>query len=249
MRKHVPNFITSLNIFSGSLAVMFALDGNVNLAVLLLFAAAVFDFLDGMTARLLKAYSPIGKELDSLADMISFGLAPGVIVLTLQKYALFGQVSPLARTHGGWLTWVFLLSPFLIPVLSGLRLAKFNIDERQTTSFIGLPTPANAIFFASLGLIAENGNMPVLDRILLNPYTLLFFTIVMSLLLVSEIPMFSLKIKSVKWSGNQIRYLFLLMVLVLIYFFSFYGITLSILLYILISFSVSLKKADKTIPE
>jgi len=243
MRKHIPNFLTSLNIVSGSLSVMFALEGHINLAVLTMFLAALFDFFDGMSARLLKAYSPIGKELDSLADMISFGLAPGMMVLTLQKYALFGNVSSLVGTSGGWLTWVFLLSAFFIPVMSGLRLAKFNIDERQTTSFIGLPTPANAIFFASLALIAENGNMPVLDGILLTPYSLLFFTVVMSLLLVSEIPMFSLKIKNLKWSGNQVRYLFLLTVLVLTYFFSFYGITLSILLYILISFTLSLKKS------
>lgn len=242
MRKHIPNFLTSLNIVSGSLSVTFALEGHINLAVLTMFLAAVFDFLDGMSARLLKAYSPIGKELDSLADMISFGLAPGMIVFTLQKYALFGDVPSLVDTSGGWLSWVFLLSAFFIPVMSGLRLAKFNIDERQATSFIGLPTPANAIFFASLALIAENGNIPVLDRILLNPYSLLFFTIVMSLLLVSEISMFSLKIKHLKWNGNQVRYLFLLTALVLIYFFSFYGITLSILLYILVSFTLSLKK-------
>jgi CDP-diacylglycerol---serine O-phosphatidyltransferase len=243
MRKHIPNFLTSLNIVSGSLSVSFALEGHINLAVLAMFFAALFDFFDGMSARLLKAYSPIGKELDSLADMISFGLAPGMIVLTLQKYALFGDVRSLVGTSGGWLTWVFLLSAFFIPVMSGLRLAKFNIDERQSTSFIGLPTPANAIFFASLALIAENGNMPVLDTLLLNPYTLLFFTIVMSLLLVSEIPMFSLKIKHLRWNGNQVRYLFLLTTLVLIYFFSFYGITLAILLYILISFTLSLKKS------
>ena len=242
MRKNIPNFLTSLNIFSGSLSVMFALEGHINLAVLTMFFSTVFDFFDGMSARLLKAYSPIGKELDSLADMISFGLAPGVMVLTLQKYALFGDVRSLVGIPGGWLTWIFLLSTFFIPVMSGLRLAKFNIDERQTTTFIGLPTPANAIFFASLALIAENGNMTVLDSILLNPYSLLFFTIVMSLLLVSEIPMFSLKIKSLKWSGNQVRYLFLLTAIVLISFFSFYGITLSILLYIIISFVLSLKK-------
>lgn len=243
MRKHIPNFLTSLNIVSGSLSVTFALEGHINLAVLTMFLASLFDFFDGMSARLLKAYSPIGKELDSLADMISFGLAPGMIVLTLQKYALFGDVPSLIDTSGGWLSWVFLLSAFFIPVMSGIRLAKFNIDERQATSFIGLPTPANAIFFASLALIAENGNRPVLDGILLSPYSLFFFTIVMSLLLVSEIPMFSLKIKNLKWSGNQVRYLFLLMVLVLTYFFSFYGITLSILLYILISFTLSLKKS------
>jgi len=136
IKKHIPNSITCLNLFSGCVAVFLAFKGNYEGAIIAILLAAVFDFFDGFAARLLKAYSPMGKELDSLADMVSFGVAPGAIVFSL-----------LSETNVcEWLPFL----AFLIPVFSGLRLAKFNIDERQTTSFIGLPTPANAIFWAGL---------------------------------------------------------------------------------------------------
>ena len=183
--KHIPNPITCLNLFSGSMAVYYAFLGNYELVFALVLLAAVFDFFDGFAARLLKAYSPMGKELDSLADMVSFGLAPGAVAFSLLRQTAFPE----------WLAF----AGFIIPVFSALRLAKFNIDERQTTSFIGMPTPANAIFwvnaaFSFSGLLIENS------------WAILILIVVMSGLLVAEIPMFSLKFKNFSWKSNQLQF-------------------------------------------
>ena len=190
MKKHIPNFITSLNLFTGCVAVLLAFRGDYQGAFIAILVAAVFDFLDGFAARLLKAYSAMGKELDSLADMISFGLAPGMIVYSL-----------LSSTAGQseWLPYL----GFLIPVFSGLRLAKFNIDDRQTSSFIGMPTPANAIFWAGMAFSFS----PFLTE---NAWVLIVLTVLFSYLLVAELPMFALKVKSLKWKENQIQYIFLI---------------------------------------
>ena len=142
MKKHIPNFITCLNLFSGCVGVYLAFQGNFQGAFIAVIVSAVFDFFDGFAARLLKAYSPMGKELDSLADMVSFGVLPGAMVFSLLSKTGISE----------WLPYV----AFVIPVFSGLRLAKFNIDERQTSSFIGLPTPANAIFWGGLILSFES---------------------------------------------------------------------------------------------
>lgn len=189
LRKHIPNFITCLNIFSGSVAVYLAFNGNYGAAFLAILLAAVFDFLDGLAARLLKAYSNMGKELDSLADMISFGLAPGALVFTLLKDTAIND----------WLPFV----GFIIPVFSGLRLAKFNTDIRQSSSFLGLAVPANAIFWA--GLIYSYS-----DFLVINVWIELALLPIFCFLMVSEIPMFALKIKNFKWSDNRIQYVFLI---------------------------------------
>jgi len=189
MKKHIPNFITSLNLFTGCVAVLLAFRGDYQGAFIAILVAAVFDFLDGFAARLLKAYSPMGKELDSLADMISFGLAPGMIVYSLLS----------ATGQNEWLPYL----AFLIPVFSGLRLAKFNIDDRQTSSFIGLPVPANAIFWA--GIVYS---FPVF--LLDNIWILLILIGLFSYFLISEIPMFSLKFKNIAWKSNQLQYIFLI---------------------------------------
>jgi len=189
MKKHIPNFITCLNLFSGCVSTYLAFKGNYQGAFAAILLAAVFDFLDGFAARLLKAYSPMGKELDSLADMVSFGLAPGAIVFSLLTETAINE----------WLPFF----GFLIPVFSGLRLAKFNIDDRQTTSFIGLPVPANAIFWA--GLVYS---FPAL--LLNNVWALILLIGVFCFFLVSEIPMFSLKFKNIAWKENQTQYLFLI---------------------------------------
>jgi CDP-diacylglycerol---serine O-phosphatidyltransferase len=189
IKKHIPNFITCLNIFSGCIAIYFAFQANYAAAFIAILLAAVFDFMDGFAARILKAFSPMGKELDSLADVVSFGVAPGAIVFSVLSEANIND----------WLPFI----GFIIPAFSALRLAKFNIDERQTSSFIGLPTPANAIFWA--GLVFS-----YTDLLVSNPFVLVILTIIFSLLLVSEIPMFSLKFKNASWSSNKIQYLFLL---------------------------------------
>lgn len=195
IKKHIPNFITCLNLFSGCIAVLLAFKGNYQGAFIAILVAAVFDFFDGFAARMLKAYSPMGKELDSLADMISFGLAPGMIVFSLLNEVNVSE----------WLPYL----AFLIPVFSGLRLAKFNIDERQTTSFIGMPTPANAIFWAGLAFSYSG----LLEQ---NYWAIIILTVLFSYLLVAEIPMFALKVKNLAWKDNQIQYIFLLVTVVLL---------------------------------
>jgi len=195
IKKHIPNFITCLNLFSGCVATLLAFKGNYSGAFIAILVAAVFDFLDGFAARMLKAYSPMGKELDSLADIISFGLAPGIIVFSLLTEANVNE----------WLPYV----AFSIPVFSGLRLAKFNIDDRQSTSFIGLPVPANAIFWA--GLVYSFSPF-----LLSNIWVLLILIGLFCYFLISEIPMFALKVNSLKWKANQLQYIFLIMSIALL---------------------------------
>ena len=221
MKKHIPNFITCLNLFSGCVASYMAFKGNYEGAFIAILLAAVFDFLDGFAARLLKAYSAMGKELDSLADMVSFGLAPGAIVFSL-------------LTSAGINEWVPFLG-FLIPVFSGLRLAKFNIDDRQSSSFLGLPVPANAIFWA--GLVYSFS--PFLMN---NMWFFLILIAVFCFLLVSEIPMFSLKFKNITWKDNQNQYLFLLGCIVILLIFKLSAFALIISWYIASSVGINVSR-------
>jgi len=219
--KNIPNTLTSLNLVSGCIAVWFAFCGEFGWALAAIFVAAIFDFSDGFAARLLKAYSDLGKELDSLADVVSFGFTPGALVFTLLSQE---QIPYFLRFAG-----------FLIPVFSALRLAKFNLDERQTNSFIGLPVPANAIFWG--GAVFAFGDV-------LSNYwwALLILTIIFSFLLVSEIPMFSLKIKGLSWNDNKIRYMFLIGCLVLFAVFRLKSISFFIIWYILFSVLLNIFK-------
>ncbi|MDX5423523.1 MAG: CDP-alcohol phosphatidyltransferase family protein [Hymenobacteraceae bacterium] len=226
MKKHIPNAITCLNLFSGCLALYFAFKGELVTTAYLVGIAAVFDFLDGMVARVLKAYSEIGKQLDSLADMVSFGAVPGTVMFILLQRAeasVFGLSSDIVPFFG-----------FLITIFSALRLAKFNIDTRQTTSFIGLPTPACTIFVASLPLILETGDL-LHYEIILNPIVLLVLTVLLSYLLVAELPLFALKFTSLTWQDNSLRFIFLGLSVVLLALLQFAAIPLVIVLYILLS--------------
>ena len=219
IKKHIPNFITCLNLFSGCIAVYLAFNGNYHTAFIAILVAAVFDFFDGFAARMLKAYSTMGKELDSLADMVSFGLAPGAIIFSL-----------LAKTN----SYEFLpFIAFLIPVFSALRLAKFNIDDRQTTSFIGMPTPANAIFWGGLAFSYHT-------FLTQNIWILLVLTVLFSYLLVAEIPMFALKVKNLAWKDNQIQYLFLIGCIAILIFFQLNAFAPIIGWYILLSIATSI---------
>jgi len=226
-KKHIPNAITCLNLFSGCMAAVAALEFNYVLAAELVFLAAFFDFCDGLAARQLKAYSAIGKEMDSLADMVSFGFVPATVVFSLlrQQLALqeFSNVIPYFA--------------FLIAIFSALRLAIFNIDDRQTTSFIGMPTPANALFWVSLAAYHANHPLPFM-----LPGVLIVLVVVFSLLLVVELPMFSLKIKSLSDKKNLIPFSLLIAGAGLIVYFGFLGISLTILLYILISVLLNIIK-------
>jgi len=231
----VPNAITAMNLICGSLSVFFAVDGQFGWAGAFIFAAAVFDFLDGFAARLLKAYSEIGKELDSLADLISFGLAPAAIVFTMLEVALFGKNQPIQDIEANWSQWIVLFTSLVLPVAGAFRLAKFNTDDRQSEQFLGMPIPANAIFFASLALILELGTRENIIPIILNKYTLLSSVFICSFLMVSEIPMFSLKFKNLKFKENALRFLFLGITLLMIVFLKIYALPLVIIWYVFLS--------------
>lgn len=223
--KHIPNTLTCLNLVSGCIACTMALRGQLYAAAVFVSVAAVFDFFDGFAARLLHAYSPIGKELDSLADVVSFGVAPGMAL-----YYLLAQGAP-SLPLGSLNGYVPYLA-FLIPAFSGLRLAKFNIDERQTTSFLGLPVPANALFWVS-GAYATQLLLP--ENVILYTAVALVLAVVTSFLLVSEVPMFSLKIKSLAWKGNEFRYLLGAGALVFVACWGFLGVAGTIVLYVFLS--------------
>lgn len=233
MKKHIPNTITCLNLFSGCIAATIALQGELNMLPWVLFfviLAAIFDFFDGFAARLLKSYSPMGKELDSLADCVSFGFVPGAVIFrVLQEYSFLISSNELIVQYLPYIG-------FLISVFSALRLAKFNIDERQTESFIGLNTPANALFWISFcsGIATRTieGHMYFSSGLV---YTLLVGVVLFSFLLVSEIPMFSLKIKSLKLKGNIQRYFLAVFILVMIPLIGYMSIAAGILLYIALS--------------
>lgn len=233
MKKHIPNTLTSLNLFSGCIASVIALQGDLSIlpwVLLLIIIAAIFDFFDGFAARLLNVYSPVGKELDSLADCISFGFVPSVVIFrVLQEKGYLISSDELIITYLPYLA-------FLIAVFSALRLAKFNVDERQSESFIGLNTPANALFWISFctGIIGrvEAGEMLFSKGLV---YTIIVGIFVFSFLLVSEIPMFSLKVKSLKLKGNIQRYFLALFIIVLLPFINYLAIAAGILLYIALS--------------
>lgn len=225
IKQHIPNTITCCNLVAGCVASVMAFEGHLLYAAVWIILAAVFDFFDGLAARLLKAYSPLGKELDSLADMVSFGVAPGMIL-----FALLRQAAP-ALPLGEWNAYIPYLG-FVIPAFSGLRLAKFNIDARQATSFIGLPVPAHALFWASAGYAVQ----PAIGA---NPGLFVAVSVIVafvtSLLLVSEIPMFSLKIKSLSWKGNELRYMLVICAILFTVLWGFLGISGTILLYVILS--------------
>lgn len=240
IKKHIPNFITSLNLFSGSIGIAAIFSGHTTAAVILMGAAAIFDFADGLVARALHVKSEIGKELDSLADVISFGLLPAAIM-----YQLMLNCGNLPGKESGWVNPYPYLA-FLIAVFSGLRLAKFNTDTRQSDSFIGLPTPANALLIASLPMIllqvGESGQKLVpIAAVLDNYFFLLGLTLVMSWLLVAEIPLFAMKFKNLRWEDNKSQFTFVGFSVLLLILLKFMAIPLIILLFILMS--VMRKKA------
>ncbi|HJD95309.1 MAG TPA: CDP-diacylglycerol--serine O-phosphatidyltransferase [Bacteroides togonis] len=229
--RHIPNALTCLNLFSGCIAGVMAFESRYELALLFIIISAVFDFFDGLAARALDAHSPIGKDLDSLADDISFGVAPSLIV-----FSLFKEM-PYPAYMEGTATWLP-YSAFLISVFSALRLAKFNNDTRQTTSFIGLPVPANALFWASL----VAGYHPILTGGSVHPLGLLALVCLFSWLLVSEIPMFSLKFKNLSWKDNKVSFLFLLFCVIFLITLQIRGFATCIVWYILLSWFTGRKK-------
>jgi CDP-diacylglycerol---serine O-phosphatidyltransferase len=240
--RQIPNIITSLNLAAGSLAVIFAIDGHLIWAGIFICLAAILDFLDGVAARLLKAYTEIGKELDSLADMVSFGLAPAAILFTLLEFSLFGKNQPIFNITATWDQWLVLFSALLMPVLSAIRLARFNARQSDEPFFRGLPTPANGIFWASLGLMLEVPRYQDVIKLIYSTQTLLFLGIFTSGMLVISMPMFSLKFRNLQLHENWYRYLFLLISLVLLVLLNVYGLALIILFYIFLNILFYLTK-------
>ncbi|QBQ42182.1 CDP-diacylglycerol--serine O-phosphatidyltransferase [Sphingobacterium psychroaquaticum] len=216
MKKHIPNTLTCLNLFSGCIGVLFALEGEFLYVFYCILASGIFDFFDGMVARALHVKSNIGKELDSLADMVSFGFLPGTILFMLFKEA----------SDAAYLPYI----AFLVTVFSALRLAKFNIDERQTTDFIGLNTPMNTFFIISLPFIAQQ-----YPQLVYNVPVLLVITVGTSLLLVSEIKLFSMKLTTMAWYPNRFKYIFLMISVLLLIVFKFVALPFVLLIYIVMS--------------
>ena len=223
LSSYIPNIITCCNLTAGSLAVIMALRGTFEQAAIFILIAAVCDFLDGLSARLL-AYSDMGKELDSLSDLISFGLAPGLMV-----YALLNDYLLLPYGNLEYLAYIALL----IPVAGGIRLAKFNVDDRQTTSFIGLPIPANALFWIGV-CFADTRDW--------HPVIILALIVLFSYLMVSNLPMFSLKASNLSWSNNKLRYILIITSLGLIIWLGLTGLAGAIIAYILLSLIAWIRK-------
>ena len=227
--KHIPNTITSLNLLSGCVAVIFALSGNFTAVVVCIALSAVFDFCDGLAARLLKAYSPMGKELDSLADLVSFGLVPALMV-----YYILNSMLPVEYV---WLAYATLL----LPVFAALRLAKFNIDDSQAVTFKGLPVPANALWWVgACALVIEHPENETYMWLLLASIPVFAF------LMVSNIPMFSLKFKGFGWKGNELRYLFMAFSLALLLVFGVEAVRLIIGAYIAFSTTLAVVNRSKS---
>ncbi len=224
LSSYIPNIITCCNLTAGSLAVIMALRGTFEQAAILILIAAVCDFLDGLSARLLHAYSDMGKELDSLSDLISFGLAPGLMV-----YALLNDYLLLPYGNLEYLAYIALL----IPVAGGIRLAKFNVDDRQTTSFIGLPIPANALFWIGV-CFADTRDW--------HPVIILALIVFFSYLMVSNLPMFSLKASNLSWGNNKLRYILVITSLGLVIWLGLTGLAGAIIAYILLSLIAWIRK-------
>jgi len=230
MKRHLPNLITLLNLACGTVAIVLTLEGQWQWAVYLVLAASLFDFLDGFAARLLNAYSETGKHLDSLADMVSFGVLPAVFIYTIFKN-LFQNQPVDAGNFYLHLQWVILASVLLVPAISAIRLARFNIEKDQGNFFYGLPTPAHTLFWTGIfWQVMQSGSLFG---------THLFFMwaimLIMAFHMILPIPMYSLKFEHFRLRGNLIRYLLLLLAVVILILTGLGGLSLVILVYILLS--------------
>jgi|TARA_R100000365_G_C2747924_1_gene78398 CDP-diacylglycerol--serine O-phosphatidyltransferase len=214
--KHIPNGLTLMNLLSGVIGISFVLNGNVLSGAYFIVLSAVFDFFDGFAARLLKVSGELGKQLDSLADCVSFGVLPGFILFQLTSEA----------TNNTYLPYLTLI----VPLMSAMRLAKFNIDTRQSDRFIGLPTPANALFISTLPYLAKKWFL--IENSLSNPWTLIIIAWVFSILLVSEIPLIALKFKNFSLSDNVFRFVLIGLGIICIAWLGLGGIPIIILAYL-----------------
>jgi len=245
MVQNIPNILTVCNLLCGCLGITMAFSNNLEWAAYWICIAALFDFLDGFTARLLNVTSEIGKELDSLVDMSTFGIAPGLIMYEMIKYPSTNNSSLEAYAHLLIVAHFACFIAFLIPIFSAFRLAKFNISQSQLKHFIGLPTPASALLIVFIPLLAKHSYFMPYQTYILNPYTLSALTVVICYLMVSRLSMFSLKFSHYSWKGNQMRYIFLILSLALIGMLSFASVTIIIILYIILSIINKPTKKDE----
>ncbi|RUA10664.1 MAG: phosphatidylserine synthase [Flavobacteriia bacterium] len=251
MKKQIPNLLTLLNLLSGLIAVIMACSDRLIEAAFFVMLGIFFDFFDGFFARLLKVSGELGKQLDSLADMVTSGVAPGIVMFQMLLMATGGKwFMEMSCEYSSWQSfddpnWNYL--PFLgllIPLASAYRLAKFNIDERQTSSFIGLPTPALSLFVVSLPLVLSSSDISFFTELLQNKYVLIGITLIGSYLLNAEIPLFSLKFKDYSWKNNIAKYVFLMLSVVLIIWLRTVAVPLIIISYVLISMIENMVKSN-----
>lgn len=221
MRRHIPNTITCLNLISGFAAILFAIKGEVTIASWAIAAAMIFDFFDGLSARALKAYSDIGKELDSLADLVSFGVAPAIIIISYLQNSCNCTLLNMATV--------------IMPVCAACRLAKFNVDETQKDSFKGLPVPASAIMIITVVIADKFGNSDVAQSILESPALTLILTTILSILMVTRIPLISLKFHNLHFQENSIRFLMLIAMAIGVIIWRWRGLMLIIPIYLIAS--------------
>lgn len=241
-KRHLPNFVTLLNLFSGCIAVIFAVNGNFIAAALFVFLGIFFDFFDGLLARKLNVQSPLGIQLDSLADVVTSGVVPGIIMYKLISLTIdapdYGAYSDSWNSIFHWQGFKMSVIPLIglfIPLASAYRLAKFNIDEDQQTFFKGLPVPANTLLILSLPLILEYQNSDIMNTIIINKWFLIGLTVLSCYLLNSNIKLFALKFKDWSFKSNAVRYIFLILSVVFLIVLQFAAIPLIIVLYILLS--------------
>ncbi|OXA81484.1 CDP-diacylglycerol---serine O-phosphatidyltransferase [Flavobacterium aquidurense] len=225
IKKHIPNLITLINLFCGCIAVVFISEANYEMAFYMVCLGIFFDFFDGFFARLFKVSSPLGLQLDSLADMVTSGVAPGYVM-----YSLFTNS---AHELGNNPAIPFL--GFIVTLGSCYRLANFNIDTRQSDSFIGLPTPANALFILSLPLVLKFSDSLVMLEILTNQWVLLVITLCSAYILNAEIPLFSLKIKKFNFKENALQIVFLIVSVLMVLLLQYIAIPLIIIFYVVLS--------------
>ena len=241
-KRHIPNIVTLLNLFSGCIGVIFAVHGNFVVAAIFVFLGIFFDFFDGLLARKLNVQSPLGIQLDSLADLVTSGVVPGIIMFKLisitvdaPNYSTYSDSWNSIFHWQGFKLSVLPLIGLLIPLASAYRLARFNLDEDQQTYFKGLPVPANTLLILSLPLILEYQNSDVMNSIIINKWFLIALTLLSCYLLNSKIKLFALKFKDWSFKNNAVRYIFLIISIVALVILQFAAIPIIVLLYIILS--------------
>lgn len=234
IKKHIPNIITLLNLFCGCIALVFASQNQFEMTYFFVCLGIFFDFFDGFFARLFKVSSPLGLQLDSLADMVTSGVVPGFVMFKMMLQA-YGENFVFDTNSWNHYNVLFSFLGFVITLGACYRLANFNIDTRQTDSFIGLPTPANALFILSLPLVLKYSNIDFIATNLTCIRVLLIISFVSAYVMNAEIPLFSLKIKNFSFQKNALQIFFLITSLILLLLFKYLGISLVIVFYVLLS--------------